>query len=342
MHTTIRNGGNSVKRKLLLLMLTVIVLLSGCDIAAPAHSNATSSNVNDMPVSSILVSSEPVATTPIGEDDNLPTLEENFAQITKTNRKRGTDGEKSACDYIYNQLVNYGYSATVQEFDIFDVTIEQMAKADYFEMNPLNASPISKGYNVIADMNYDKNKKTVIVSPHYDTTTDSVGALDNATGTVAILEAAKKLRKQHFDYNLRFIFFSSEEYRFYGSRSYLNSLSQDELSHIHGCFNVDMVGSKDCRKTIVLCPVLEENWITTNYRKVDEKFEFRQGGSSDNIPFSKKGIPAVHFTTVDIRDDKFNYDLLKKEVNVNSVSIENLQLDTDLIVEFINNISLYE
>lgn len=305
-----------------------------------ATSNSTSTTTSNN-TSAAVTSNSTSATASTNEGVSaFPTLEDNFAKITKTPRKRGTAEEFVVRDYLKAQLESYGYSVAMQKFDIFEMTLAERAQYDFFAMNPLNKDSVAQAYNIVADLNYDKNKKTVVFSAHYDSTTGSIGALDNASGTVAVLEMAKLIRNEKLNYNVRIIFFSSEEYSFHGSRSYLNSLSSDELANIYGCFNVDMVGSKDCRKIMLQEASIDGNWIAEQYKKINGDFEFRQGGSSDNIPFSKKGITAVCFTTVDTRANGFNQDLFNAELDNKSVSLENLKTDIGLIINFAKGITV--
>lgn len=325
--------------KKIFLFIVVISLLCGCDQKVDFETNQPPLQNSSLPItndSSKLTKLTPDEIEPI----EPPTLEENFTEITKTSRKRGTLEEKVACDYLKGQLQSYGYDVKIQEFDIFEISVADRAKFDFFALNPLGSEPVAKGHNVIADLNYDKNKKTVVVTAHYDSTTDSIGALDNASGTVAVLEAAKIIQNSKLDYNVRIIFFSSEEYGFFGSRSYINSLSKDELANIYGCFNVDMVGSKDCRKIMLQGAPKENNWMYSEYERINGNYEFRQSGASDNISFTQKGIPAVCFTTVDTHDDAFDVELFSAEVGNNSVLVENLQIDVGLIVNFIENLKM--
>lgn len=327
-------------KKIIPIAIALMVLLVGCNennldkeiVSAPESKSLSSTNINDAN------SKE--------EKIDFPTLIECFNEITKTPRKSGTDGEKRALEYLSKQLNDYGYTTQVQTFDIVKMTNKERAGTDYFDINPLGKEPEGQASNLIADLNYDESKKTMVFSAHYDTTADSVGALDNGGGTAALLDAAKRISIQTLDYNVRVIFFSGEEQGLCGSRYYLSKLSEKELSNITGCLNVDVVGAKDCRKVVLQTSPKngetppEDNWISKEFGRINGEYEIKVGYSSDHAPFNKKGITGVQLATVNQYDEGFNADLLRKELNTDSISQENLQKDADMVFEFMKNIDI--
>jgi hypothetical protein len=86
----------------------------------------------------------------------------------------------------------------------------------------------------------------VIVCSHYDSTSPSrltlaPGADDNASGTAAVLEAARVLAPFPLDFTVRFIAFSAEEWGLWGSRDYAFS-ARAAGERILGVVNLDMIG----------------------------------------------------------------------------------------------------
>jgi len=86
----------------------------------------------------------------------------------------------------------------------------------------------------------------LFMGAHYDSTSSNKaqapGADDNASGTVAVLEAARALAGCKLKRTIRLLFFSNEEKPIVGSTAYVNSikatLPKDKLL---GYINVDMV-----------------------------------------------------------------------------------------------------
>jgi hypothetical protein len=70
------------------------------------------------------------------------------------------------------------------------------------------------------------------------------GADDNASGTSAVLEAARVMRDYDFEYSVRYIAFSGEEYGMYGSGYYAQQ-ARNQGDSIVGVINGDMLAYVD-------------------------------------------------------------------------------------------------
>jgi hypothetical protein len=86
--------------------------------------------------------------------------------------------------------------------------------------------------------------ESVILSAHLDSTSDDAefhapGAEDNATGSAALLEAARIFRTHRFARTLKIIWFTGEEQGLLGSKAYVRD---HELTGITGVINLDMFG----------------------------------------------------------------------------------------------------
>ncbi len=85
-----------------------------------------------------------------------------------------------------------------------------------------------------------------ILCAHYDATSESYlsrapGADDNASGTAAVIEAARVLADYSFPYSIRFILFAGEEQGKVGSAVYARQATFHG-EKIHGVINLDMIG----------------------------------------------------------------------------------------------------
>jgi Zn-dependent M28 family amino/carboxypeptidase len=74
-----------------------------------------------------------------------------------------------------------------------------------------------------------------------DSESRSPGANDNASGVSAILEIARVIRKQNFEYPVQFALFSGEEHGLLGSKRYVKFVKDHNIS-IYRLINLDMVG----------------------------------------------------------------------------------------------------
>jgi Zn-dependent M28 family amino/carboxypeptidase len=126
------------------------------------------------------------------------------------------------------------------------------------------------------------------------------GADDNASGSAAALEIARVLAEHSAKHDLRFILFGGEEEGLYGSKQYVNSLSESERARISAVINMDMVATLNTASPAVLlegAPVsrslirelAEAAAIYTSLTIQTSENPF----NSDHVPFIDEGIPAV-------------------------------------------------
>lgn len=132
--------------------------------------------------------------------------------------------QNNAGGEIYKKLLSYGYTST-------------SCKKIEFRHNDV------KGINLLATIPTAKeNPDILLFMAHYDTVRKVSGAVDNASGVVTLLQAAKIFLQSGKDYGveIRFLFTAGEEQFFYGARNYARSLSAEEKSRHKMIFNVDM------------------------------------------------------------------------------------------------------
>jgi hypothetical protein len=128
---------------------------------------------------------------------------------------------------------------------------------DYFQSIGLAArfQPFTFGSgtatrNVVADIRGQTDPdEIVIICGHYDSFSSepevfAPGADDNASGTAAVMEAARILAGHPLDFTVRFIAFSAEEWGLYGSGFYSEEARADG-ERIIAVLNLDMIGYVD-------------------------------------------------------------------------------------------------
>ncbi|HRE11119.1 MAG TPA: M28 family peptidase, partial [Ignavibacteria bacterium] len=100
------------------------------------------------------------------------------------------------------------------------------------------------GQNVLATKIGSKYpNQYYIICGHYDNMPSgslAPGADDNASGTCAVMEAARLLAPFTFDYTLIFVAFDEEEQGLIGSHAYADS-SYNRGDSIKGVLNFDMI-----------------------------------------------------------------------------------------------------
>lgn len=169
----------------------------------------------------------------------------------------------------------------------------------------------AKGYNVIADIplarapqSTKKPQPVLMLCAHYDGHDIAQGAVDNASGTAAIIEAARALIKvkDQLGIGVRVALWSGEETGMHGSAAYVDAHSA-HLKQIKFVFNCDIVSNAGGL------------WMTINGIDTDRMAEYlRSLGNdmvhelqvrgndvivpySDHFSFYMKGIPALMVAT---------------------------------------------
>lgn len=172
------------------------------------------------------------------------------------------------------------------------------------------------GHNVIGYVD-NGAVNTIILGAHYDhlgygedhnslftgsTPQIHNGADDNASGTAALIELSKQLKRSKLkNYNFLFISFSGEELGLYGSKYYTEHPTID-LAKTNYMINMDMVGRlNDSTHGLTIggygtSPVWGQNLATKEkYLKIN--FDSSGTGPSDHTSFYRKDIPVLFFFT---------------------------------------------
>jgi Zn-dependent M28 family amino/carboxypeptidase len=177
------------------------------------------------------------------------------------------------------------------------------ADADYFTFSSSSYTTS----NIIATIPGQVSPNRVaIVCAHYDSysnqaRTAAPGADDNASGTAAVMEIARILAGYQFDYTIRFIAFSAEEWGLYGSKHYAQAARQ-RGENILGVINLDMIAYADALpEDLNLFVNDRSDWLgskyvaaATRYAPLDiTKTINASVTGSDHSPFWDQGYSAL-------------------------------------------------
>ncbi|MBT9483980.1 M28 family peptidase [Sediminibacterium sp.] len=210
------------------------------------------------------------------------------------------------------------------------------------------SNKVRKARNVVAFIN-NNAPNTIILGAHYDhlgygedkNALDAVnevhnGADDNASGTAALLELARKLKKQSpQSNNYLLMHFSGEELGLLGSKYWLENPTTTISSNY--MINMDMVGRYDtARKLTIGGYGTSPEWgnaIPTLAKNLSYKIDSAGTGPSDHASFYRKDIPVLFFFTGSHPDyhkatddwDKINYKGINDIVNL----VYNIVASTD-------------
>ncbi|HMO15624.1 MAG TPA: M20/M25/M40 family metallo-hydrolase [Pirellulaceae bacterium] len=161
-------------------------------------------------------------------------------------------------------------------------------------------------YNTIAEIpGTELPEQVIIISGHLDSWDGpgSQGTVDNGTGSVVTIEAARILMAAGIKpkRTIRFILWSGEEQGLLGSRAYVAELSEEERANISAVF-VDDSGTNQQSSlsgTRAMEPMLQQIVKPMNYAfpelvaiTVSSSNRMPRGGASDHAPFNAVGIPG--------------------------------------------------
>lgn len=207
------------------------------------------------------------------------------------------------------------------------------------ELSVKLSAKVRKARNVVAFIN-NNAPNTVILGAHYDhlgygedkNSLDGLneihnGADDNASGTAALLELARKLKqKAPPANNYLLMHFSGEELGLMGSKYWLENPTVSVKANY--MINMDMVGRYDtARKLTIGGYGTSPEWGSTIpmlANKFSYKLDSAGTGPSDHASFYRKDIPVLFFFTGSHPDyhkasddwDKINYAGINDIVNL--------------------------
>jgi Zn-dependent M28 family amino/carboxypeptidase len=105
--------------------------------------------------------------------------------------------------------------------------------------------------NVFAETPSGDARHVLIIGGHLDTAIDGPGTNDNGSGTMTLLEIARRLAVAgQTAWKVRFAFWSGEEIGLWGSRRYVDGLSDAERGTIQAYLNFDMLASPNGARLI--------------------------------------------------------------------------------------------
>ena len=223
-------------------------------------------------------------------------------------RESATEEELEAAVFLMDRFTEFGYSPKVQDFG------ESITERRFL------GPPPGPSRNIILELP-GRNEGVVILGAHYDTTPDSVGANDNASGMGVLLALAERLARPPwsnqavsvFPFTLRLIAFGSEETGLHGSWHYVDQLTDAELDDIKVMINLDSVGSGTTLSAV------GNPWLTRHVSEAAarEGVLLRIGrrwvseGFSDNFSFGDAWVQTISFAGGDISRINSPYDTIE-------------------------------
>lgn len=158
-------------------------------------------------------------------------------------------------EYVAFGVKNVGSTAIQNSLDWLKAKYQSYGYTDIVEQTFTASGQQTKNL-IITKQGLTYPNTYVIVDGHYDSI-NGVGANDNGSGTVALLEMAKQMASVPTAYSIKFIHFSAEEIGLIGSQYYVDNtvipqnldiklvLNIDEIGGINGMTNDTIVCERD-------------------------------------------------------------------------------------------------
>ncbi len=239
-----------------------------------------------------------------------------LAADERDGRGLGTDGLIEAGNWIADRFAEVGLEPVGSDGFLLPFTARIPNPADpHAEGTPVEA------FNVVGRLvagASDPLPGVIVVGAHYDhlgmggfgsldPDVEAIhnGADDNASGTVAVIEAARRLtaRSGELRRDVVFVAFSAEERGLLGSSAFVRALPGGlQASDITAMLNMDMVGRLEEDRLQVLGGESAEEWKDIvgplcEQLALDCVIQGDGFGSSDHSSFFAAGIPVLHFFT---------------------------------------------
>ncbi|WFR65788.1 M28 family metallopeptidase [Curtobacterium flaccumfaciens] len=147
----------------------------------------------------------------------------------------------------------------------------------------------------------------VVVCGHLDTFYNTVGAYDNGSGSIALLELARLWATSPPPRPVRIVWFTAEEWRLLGSRHHVEQLDPAARDAIDFVLNIDGLGRGDHLETFVgperfgfavRDAIREHARATARTLTTVDRFPPTRG--TDDASFHAAGIPSVFCTFNDL------------------------------------------
>lgn len=176
-------------------------------------------------------------------------------------RMTGTYGCEEAAKYMFEQFENMGLET---RYHYWEGISDRRPFRKYRSQN-VEATHYGKD---------DTCDEILVFNAHYDTIKTSPGAIDDGSGTVAVMAAAYVLSQFEFNRTIKFVCFSGEEVGLLGSRNYVRELYKND-TEILVEFNADMIGyanTSEEGRIVRVSPSQDAKWITDEIGNVNEDY----------------------------------------------------------------------
>ena len=166
-----------------------------------------------------------------------------------------------------------------------------------------------QGWNIVAEVSSPTATKTLMIGAHYDKVEKGVGAVDNASGSIAVLELLKAFKDNPLkNYNLKVGFWDLEEKGLLGAGEYVKAY-KDNLPEIY--INFDVFGYGD---TLWL-------WAKDDSASFAKAFDTTSKSMKFSSVIGKDYPPSDHLVFAPHNVETYSFSLLNKKERENLVKL---------------------
>lgn len=302
-----------MKQKLIRAVLTILILITflcGCDIGK-------GNLLNDARQSDIITSTG-LSKTDIAECDygEMAYKYLEYIQEKLPGRIPFTQKEQETAVFILSALLDMGYTSDSIKVQKFSSGGAGSAFTPLDAEKTFNGGEKVNGSQNIIVTKKGESEKIIIVAAHYDSA-GTHGVDDNGSGVSVVLENAMRMVGKETPFTIQYIFFGAEELATWGSRHYIESLSDKEKQNILLMINIDSVIGSDVLSMSGGASqndgTVKNDWAVLQafefvenlgldirlpaWKKVQQPFPVGTL-SGDHVPFMESGIPYIQFDAV--------------------------------------------
>ncbi|PJA87699.1 MAG: hypothetical protein CO140_02915 [Candidatus Moranbacteria bacterium CG_4_9_14_3_um_filter_40_7] len=128
---------------------------------------------------------------------------------------------------------------------------------------------LKKTFNLVHKLSDRKGKFKLVIGAHMDTIPDFKGFIDNASGVAVALAISEKLKKEKLPFDVWIIYFGAEENSMFGSKYFVDMLSDKEREKVKFMISLDGVGLEE--KTDIFVEEDYYSQIQKSFQKIEEK-----------------------------------------------------------------------
>ncbi|HEX8844578.1 MAG TPA: M28 family peptidase [Pyrinomonadaceae bacterium] len=171
-----------------------------------------------------------------------------------------------------------------------------------------------EGNNIVADLPSPRATKQLMLGAHYDRVDEGKGAIDNASGAVAVLELLAALKKSPLkNYKVSAAFFDLEEIGLRGSAAYIKSLKGQNLPTVF--INFDVFGYGDTLWAMTT-DKKSLSAVSVSQAAAERKLHLEIGSAyppSDHLSFIEAKVETLSFSLIDGKEIKPILQVFKRE-----------------------------